>query len=70
MDFVTFDSNISRNNGKDGIRISVPSGADFNLSASSPCIDTGITALSPTQDYAGTARPKGAGVDIGAYESF
>ena len=46
------------------------SGADFSLSASSPCIDTGITAISPTHDYAGTTRPKGAGVDIGAYESF
>ncbi len=43
---------------------------DFRLTASSPCINTGIAALSPSHDYAGTIRPKSSGVDIGAYESF
>ena len=151
VDFIIFDSNIARGNGKDGIRISVPSGGstdhiiirnnliyrneragimvadfsrddtgligeveiinntvykngtdnlwgvggimitsspegrraikrdplfsnasggDFHLRASSPCIDKGTIALSPTHGYEGTPRPQGAGVDIGAYESF
>jgi hypothetical protein len=46
--------------------VSPPS--DFRLQASSPAIDAGETLASVTVDHAGTARPRGAGYDIGAYE--
>jgi hypothetical protein len=45
-----------------------PSNPDFNLSANSPAIDQGISTDAPATDLAGTARPQGTAVDIGAYE--
>ena len=42
---------------------------DFHLKAASPAIDAGIADRAPETDFAGTSRPKGEKVDIGAYES-
>ncbi|MCO6477748.1 MAG: right-handed parallel beta-helix repeat-containing protein [Phaeodactylibacter sp.] len=39
----------------------------FRLAATSPCIDRGIT-VPITEDFWGTLRPQGAGIDIGVYE--
>ena len=41
---------------------------DLRLRAGSPCIDTGRPDGAPDTDVAGTRRPQGKGVDIGAYE--
>jgi len=41
---------------------------DYRLLSSSPAIDRGTSAKAPAIDYAGVARPRGAAVDIGAYE--
>lgn len=40
---------------------------DFSLSASSPAIDSG-TEVPVFDDFAGAARPNGAGYDLGAFE--
>ncbi len=45
-----------------------PSTANFHLSLGSPAIDKGLGSQSAAVDYAGVARPQGAGCDIGAYE--
>jgi hypothetical protein len=41
---------------------------DYRLLSSSPAIDRGTSVKAPAVDYAGVARPRGAAVDIGAYE--
>jgi hypothetical protein len=41
---------------------------DFHLTAGSPLIDAGTTLTDVTVDLDGTARPQGAGYDIGAFE--
>ena len=41
---------------------------DYRLLSSSPAIDRGTSVKTPAIDYAGVARPRGAAVDIGAYE--
>ncbi len=41
---------------------------DFTLQSSSPCIDSGLTKGAPLSDLNGEKRPKGQGVDMGAYE--
>jgi hypothetical protein len=41
---------------------------DFHLQSNSPLIDHGLTLSQVTNDYFGTARPQGAGYDIGAVE--
>jgi Ca2+-binding RTX toxin-like protein len=43
-------------------------GGDYHLAAGSAAIDSGTATDAPSTDLAGTARPQGAGVDIGAYE--
>jgi hypothetical protein len=45
-----------------------PDGADFQLQGGSPAIDAGSPLNAPNSDFAGNARPRGAGYDIGAYE--
>jgi MYXO-CTERM domain-containing protein len=40
----------------------------LELAAGSPAIDAGNPTNAPPTDFAGTARPQGAGFDIGAYE--
>jgi hypothetical protein len=42
--------------------------ANFNLSAGSPAIDAGTSVIFSAKDIKGVARPKGSGVDCGAYE--
>lgn len=44
------------------------SATDLTLRPGSPAIDKGVAAGAPMADLAGTPRPQGAGVDIGAYE--
>ncbi len=41
---------------------------NYQLKAGSPAIDIGTLQSAPNRDLAGTARPSGSGVDIGAYE--
>jgi hypothetical protein len=41
---------------------------DLHLRAGSPAIDAGSATLAPNADRDGTARPQGAGFDVGAYE--
>jgi parallel beta-helix repeat protein len=41
---------------------------DFHLQSGSPAIDAGVALLQVLTDFDGTARPKGAGYDIGAFE--
>lgn len=43
-------------------------GHDYQLSTASIAIDRGVTIAEVTTDRNGTARPKGAAYDIGAYE--
>lgn len=43
---------------------------DFRLQPQSPCIDKGTTSGAPPTDIIGVKRPQGAGVDMGAYESY
>jgi len=42
--------------------------ADFRLLKGSRAIDTGTTEVPQPADYTGTKRPRGAGVDRGAFE--
>lgn len=47
----------------------IPSSPDFHLQKDSPAIDKGVSIPTVTTvDFAGAARPQGAGYDIGAYE--
>lgn len=41
---------------------------NFNLKPTSSCIDVGIETNIVTEDFLGTPRPQGNGIDIGAYE--
>ncbi len=41
---------------------------DFRLLTGSPAIDAAATTHVPAEDFDGTARPKGAGYDVGAFE--
>jgi hypothetical protein len=41
---------------------------DFHLALTSPAVDSASTPYSTASDFAGTARPQGAGPDIGAFE--
>ena len=41
---------------------------DLQLQPNSPCIDKGTSEGAPEYDILGVKRPKGAGVDMGAYE--
>jgi parallel beta-helix repeat protein len=45
-----------------------PGMADFRLQPGSPAIDAGAALAEVTTDINGTARPQGAGHDLGAYE--
>ena len=45
-----------------------PDRGDFRLKPGSPAIDAGSPELGPETDIAGTPRPEGAAVDLGAYE--
>jgi parallel beta-helix repeat protein len=41
---------------------------DYHLSSTSPAVDKGTSQFAPAVDFEGTARPSGAGFDIGADE--
>ncbi|MBQ5946921.1 choice-of-anchor Q domain-containing protein [Massilia sp. ST3] len=41
---------------------------NYKVSSSSPAIDRGTSLQAPKVDLAGVARPRGAAVDVGAYE--
>ena len=41
---------------------------DFHLQQSSPAIDAGTASGAPATDFVGTARPQGAGFDMGVFE--
>ena len=41
---------------------------DLRLRPGSPAIDAGVLDLAPKTDLAGTSRPQGRGIDLGAYE--
>jgi len=43
-------------------------GGDLRLQSGSPALDQGATIPGLSEDYDGTPRPQGAGVDIGAFE--
>lgn len=45
-------------------------GGDYRLKSSSPAVNKGATRNSPGYDIDGRARPLGAALDIGAYESY
>jgi parallel beta-helix repeat protein len=45
-----------------------PAAGDLTLHAGSPAIDAGVANNAPATDLEGTARPQGAGIDVGAYE--
>ena len=49
-------------------QFSSPGAFDGVTQAGSPAVDAGVPIAGVTQDGAGTTRPKGNGVDIGAYE--
>ncbi|GAO03669.1 PKD domain-containing protein [Anaeromyxobacter sp. PSR-1] len=46
-----------------------PGGGDFSLSSGSPAVDAGVTLPDVAADILQAARPRGAGQDLGAYES-
>ncbi|MBI2302666.1 MAG: right-handed parallel beta-helix repeat-containing protein [Armatimonadetes bacterium] len=43
-------------------------GDNYHVAADSPAVDHGTAAGAPSADLDGTSRPRGGGVDIGAYE--
>ncbi|MBD3220416.1 hypothetical protein GF314_04165 [bacterium] len=45
-----------------------PAAGDFRPREDSPAIDAGISEHAPTVDLTGRARPRGAAVDLGAFE--
>jgi uncharacterized repeat protein (TIGR01451 family) len=63
-------SGVAISNNKDNMNpmLANPSGYDFRLTSGSPAIDTGMMLADVPQDYAGLARPQGAGYDLGAFE--
>ncbi len=46
-----------------------PVRGDYRLSPESPAVDAGAASGAPAEDFTGTPRPRGAAVDIGAFEA-
>lgn len=53
---------------KNAGEIAAMQNADFSIEAGSFLIDKGLAAQAPDTDLKGVVRPKGTGVDVGAYE--
>jgi hypothetical protein len=49
-------------------RFADASRADFRLQPGSPAMDAGSALDAPAEDFAGNPRPRGVGIDIGAFE--
>ena len=45
-------------------------GGNYSLQSTSPAIDKGSSTYAPPIDINGVARPRGAGIDIGAHEDY
>ncbi|MCB9770628.1 MAG: hypothetical protein H6752_20705, partial [Candidatus Omnitrophica bacterium] len=43
--------------------------ADLRLPCDSPCVDAGTIDGAPSRDIEGVTRPRGSGIDMGAYEN-
>jgi predicted outer membrane repeat protein len=54
--------------GPDGVWGTADDLGDLRLQPGSPCIDAGGPDRTPSVDLAGTLRPQGAAIDMGAYE--
>lgn len=73
----TLSNNISGGSGASsmsGVTVTNPlftnyTNRDLTLAAGSPALNAGTTTDAPATDIAGTARPQGAAVDAGAYET-
>ena len=50
-------------------RLVNPAAGNFRLDVGSLAIDSGLASQSPATDFDGTPRPRGAAVDVGAFES-
>lgn len=42
---------------------------DFHLQSTSPALNAGTALDAPSRDFAGTSRPQGTGIDLGAFET-
>lgn len=49
-------------------RLVNPAGGDYRHGGDSPCINAGTSEGAPARDFAGVSRPRGAGIDLGAFE--
>jgi chondroitinase B-like protein/glycosyl hydrolase family 16 len=66
-------NNLSDSGSMSGVTVANPlfvdyAGRDFRLQDSSPARNAGTSTNAPGSDIAGTQRPQGSAVDIGAYE--
>jgi len=53
---------------KNAAEIAIMQAADWSIKSGSFLIDKALVSKAPTTDLAGVTRPKGNGVDVGAYE--
>ncbi|WP_156443480.1 right-handed parallel beta-helix repeat-containing protein [Erythrobacter sp. CCH5-A1] len=65
-----FAQGSGQNNVTGDPRFVDPAQQDFRLLSGSLAIDAARSLGSPARDIAGARRPRGAGIDIGAFESF
>lgn len=68
INYVTHTNTVATTNFTGNPLFTNPGANDFTLQAGSPCIDTGTTIASVTNDFLGSSRPFNVIYDIGAYE--